>query len=51
MAGPKDFLNEQTKHRAVSQVLDLPTDQPKPMSKPASPFWLLVLAGLILINQ
>jgi len=49
MAGPEDFLNEQTKHRAVSNVLDLPTDQPT--SKPASPFWLLVLAGLILINQ
>ena len=49
MAGPKDFLNEQTKRRAVSNVLDLPTDQP--MSKPTNNFWLLLLAGLILINQ
>ena len=49
MATARDFLNEKTRRAAISNALDFPDDQPP--TKPASPFWLIVLAGLIFINQ
>ena len=49
MATARDFLNEKIRRAAITSALDFPDDQPP--TKPASPFWLIVLAGLILINQ
>ena len=49
MATAQDFLNEKTRRAAISNALDFPDDQPP--TKPANAFWLLVIAGLIFINQ
>ena len=55
----KDFLNDKTTTQAIKKAFYLPA-QPVELStqpaalvttKPATSFWLLVAAGLILLNQ
>ena len=55
----KDFLNDETTTQAIKKAFYLPAPpvelptQPAALvtTKPATSFWLLVAAGLILINQ